>query len=39
MTHNRRVFLAHAREDKERVRDLYKQLKQRGFSPWLDEET
>ena len=38
MTQSRRVFLAHAREDKERVRALYKQIKQRGFSPWLDEE-
>jgi formylglycine-generating enzyme required for sulfatase activity len=38
MTPPRRVFLAHAREDKERVRPLYKQLKQRGFNPWLDEE-
>src|SRR5512132_4075115 len=38
MTQPPRVFLAHAREDKERVRALYKQMKQRGFSPWLDEE-
>jgi TIR domain-containing protein len=38
ITQPRRVFLAHAREDKERVRALYKQIKQRGFSPWLDEE-
>src|SRR5512143_924894 len=33
-----RVFLAHAREDKDRVRALYKHIKQRGFSLWLDEE-
>ena len=38
MTHSRRVFLAHSREDKERVRALYKRIKQRGFTPWLDEE-
>ena len=38
MTQPRRVFLAHAREDKERVRALYKEIKARGFNPWLDEE-
>jgi hypothetical protein len=38
MTQPRRVFLAHAREDKERVRAFYKEIKARGFSPWLDEE-
>lgn len=35
---NLRVFLCHAKEDKERVRTIYKELKKRGFSPWLDEE-
>jgi DNA-binding winged helix-turn-helix (wHTH) protein len=32
-----RIFLAHAREDKERVRQLYSMLKASGFDPWLDE--
>ena len=32
-----RIFLAHAREDKPQVRDLYDRLKERGFDPWLDE--
>jgi two-component system cell cycle response regulator CtrA len=32
-----RVFLAHAREDKQRVRDLYTRLQASGFNPWLDE--
>jgi TIR domain len=34
----RRIFLAHAREDKVRVRELYADLKNRGLDPWLDEE-
>ncbi len=33
-----RIVLAHAREDKERVRNLYRDLKSQGFEPWLDEE-
>jgi hypothetical protein len=33
-----RIFLAHASEDKEKVRDLYQKLKSHGFNPWLDEE-
>lgn len=33
-----RVFLCHAKEDKQKVRDLYRHLKERGFQPWLDEE-
>jgi formylglycine-generating enzyme required for sulfatase activity len=32
------VFLCHAHQDKEAVRQLYQQLKAEGFSPWLDEE-
>lgn len=32
------IFLAHASEDKELVRDLYRKLQQEGYSPWLDEE-
>jgi len=32
-----KVFLCHASEDKNLVRIMYKQLKQGGFSPWLDE--
>ena len=31
-----RIFLAHASEDKSRVKQLYKNLKEKGFSPWLD---
>jgi formylglycine-generating enzyme required for sulfatase activity len=32
-----RIFLCHANEDKERVRDLYHQLKAAGYHPWLDK--
>ena len=32
------IFLAHAKEDKEQVRDIYKKLRIAGLSPWLDEE-
>ena len=32
-----RVFLAHAQEDKQRVRKLYATLTEYGFDPWLDE--
>jgi hypothetical protein len=31
------VFLAHASEDKQHVRQLYKKLQAKGFKPWLDE--
>ena len=31
------VFLAHANEDKERVRGLYKRLLEANIHPWLDE--
>lgn len=31
------VFLCHASDDKARVRELYKQLKSDGFTPWIDE--
>ncbi len=31
------VFLAHAAEDKDLVRQLHAQLNLRGFKPWLDE--
>jgi hypothetical protein len=37
MTTVRRIFLAHAREDKSQVRKLYADLKSRGLDPWLDE--
>lgn len=37
MTSSRRVFLAHANEDKPQIRELYAVLKDRGFEPWLDE--
>ncbi len=33
-----RIFLCHASEDKPRVRELYRQLKQAGYHPWLDKE-
>ena len=32
------VFLCHASEDKDDVRELNGRLKRSGFSPWLDEE-
>lgn len=32
-----KVFLAHASEDKDAVRELYAQLKAERFAPWLDE--
>lgn len=38
MNWNRVIFLAHASEDKERVRKLHGKLKQNGLEPWLDEE-
>ena len=31
------IFLAHAQEDKPRVRELYLQLQEAGYRPWLDE--
>lgn len=33
-----KIFLAHAKEDKEAVTDLYFQLKKSGYQPWLDKE-
>lgn len=38
MTMSRRIFLAHASEDKPAIRQLYKELRARGFAPWLDVE-
>ena len=35
---SRRVFLAHASQDKPAVRDLYGRLSAAGHVPWLDEE-
>jgi TIR domain len=32
------IFLAHASEDKEQVRELYQRLQREGYCPWLDEE-
>jgi formylglycine-generating enzyme required for sulfatase activity len=37
MSTRRRIFLAHAREDKPQVRKLYADLKARRLDPWLDE--
>ncbi|MCB9354575.1 MAG: toll/interleukin-1 receptor domain-containing protein [Lewinellaceae bacterium] len=34
----KRIFLAHASEDKIAVRKLYRKLKENGLEPWLDEE-
>jgi putative nucleotidyltransferase with HDIG domain len=33
-----RVFLCHASEDKEKVRELYETLSSLGVDPWLDEK-
>jgi hypothetical protein len=33
-----KVFLCHGKEDKAKVRELYKKLLQAGVQPWLDEE-
>jgi pimeloyl-ACP methyl ester carboxylesterase len=33
-----RVYLSHAREDQEKVKDLYRILSDDGFEPWLDDE-
>ena len=40
MTENRKlkVFLCHSRDDKSKVRGLYKDLVADGFDAWLDEE-
>ncbi len=38
MTTSRRIFIAHAKEDKPAVQRLYRELKARGFEPWLDVE-
>ncbi|WP_204140665.1 toll/interleukin-1 receptor domain-containing protein [Halomicronema sp. CCY15110] len=32
------VFLAHSSKDKPSIRQIYRELKQRGLRPWLDEE-
>lgn len=32
------VFLSHAGEDKAKIRNLSRRLKENGFDPWLDEE-
>lgn len=37
MSWNKTIFLAHASEDKEYVRELYRKLKENGLEPWLDE--
>jgi len=38
MTSKERIFLAHAREDKVAIDDLYRRLQERGFYPWLDKK-
>ncbi len=37
MAVQQRIFLGHASEDKQQVRELYHQLKAKGLSPWLDD--
>jgi len=32
-----KVFLCHAKADKQKVRELYRYLRKRGIKPWLDE--
>ena len=32
------IFLAHAKEDKEAVIELYDRLKEAGYKPWLDKK-
>ncbi len=32
-----RIFLGHASEDKDAVRELYRKLQEKGFHPWLDD--
>lgn len=34
---NKVVFLAHAKENKDQVKQLYKKLKEVGLDPWMDE--
>ncbi|MDJ0717991.1 MAG: TIR domain-containing protein [Prochloraceae cyanobacterium] len=31
-----RIFLAHASEDKDEIKQLYERLKSQGYNPWLD---
>lgn len=33
-----KVFLSYVREDEQVVRDLYRNLKEKGMQPWLDKE-
>jgi len=35
---DRRIFLCHSSNDKDKVRTLYNRLMDDGFKPWLDEE-
>jgi len=37
--HPLRIFLCHASEDENAVRNLYTRLKAEGFNPWFDEES
>src|SRR5437763_16469338 len=32
------IFMCHANEDKEHVRELCRTLRNAGFDPWLDDE-
>jgi hypothetical protein len=34
---NKRIFLAHVKEDKQLVREVYRRLNAAGLEPWLDE--
>lgn len=31
------IFLSYAKEDKAKIEDIYKFLKEAGFSPWMDD--
>jgi cellulose biosynthesis protein BcsQ len=35
--HGPRIYLSYAREDREKVRELYQRLAGVGFTPWMDE--
>ncbi len=38
ITKNAQIFLCHAKEDKEKVIEIYKTLQSKGFNPWIDKE-
>jgi len=38
MSNSDLIFLCHAKEDIDAVKELHKRLKANGFTPWLDEK-